>query len=157
MRIEAGARHPCAAGEHMQTQNTRQALLRLPAAAVAGAELLLGASEGQFAAYRFAEPTAKTIQLPFSAQLTGGDRLEWRKVSDFVQAVTKSACGCRKPGEKGKLSEPCIKHSFQPFVTLSNGSTATLDEAGYLSDHHSDAAEVAMLVLHASGVLPPQM
>jgi hypothetical protein len=156
VRIEAGARHPSAAGEHLQTQNTRQALLRLPAAVAAGAELVLGASEGKCATYRFAAPTAKTIPLPFSASLTGGDRLQWRKVSDFVRPVLKSSCGCYKPG-KGKPSEPCFTHTFQPYVTLSDGSTTTLLEGGYLSDHHSDATELAMLVLHASGVLPPQM
>ena len=156
MRIEAGARHPSAAGEHLQTQNTRQALLRLPATVAAGAELVLGASEGKCATYRFAAPTAKTIPLPFSASLTGGDRLQWRKVSDFVRPVLKSSCGCYKPG-KGKPSEPCFTHTFQPYVTLSDGSTTTLLEGGYLSDHHSDATELAMLVLHASGVLPPQM
>lgn len=159
MRIEKDARHPRAAAHRLQSQNERQALLRVRKGVADAPELVLGA-EGERAVYRFPQPTDTIISARVAAPLLGGARYEASSLEETYFFTRRGGCPCgaaQKPGDKGSLDTPCVRHSFRPLVTLADGSKVTLEEGHYLSDQHSGATEWGLFMLHASGALPPQM
>ena len=65
------------------------------------------------------------------------------RVHDQISARSDAASRYCPP--KGLLPGSAIgqMHTFQPYITQSAGSTTALLEGGYVSDHHSDATELA--------------